>query len=157
METSQCEPVYRDAKSPNTFQAGMEFQDFVCSQLAKEGIILQNLVSKKYQYEIGENLQGFEIKKDDRCTDTNRLSIEMYERTANDPAKLWVPSGIQRSDNTWLYIQGNYKIIFIFSKRFLLRFFEIKKPALDEKYGTIRTFYLPFEDARKNAAKVIEF
>lgn len=154
---SSIDPIYPDAKSRTSFQDGLEFQDFVCSQLAKHAVVLQNLASKRYQIEVGENLQGFEIKYDDWCTRSGRLSIEIAEKSRNDPLLPWTPSGIFRDDNTWLYIQGNYEILFIFAKRFLLNYFETKRPPIEEKRGTIRTFYISNTVARKHAAKVLEF
>lgn len=153
----QPDPVYPSAKSRSSFQDGLEFQDFVCSQLAARGVVLQNLSSRKYQFEIGENLQGFEIKLDARCAETGRLSIEIAEKSRDNPNLGWTPSGIMRGDNTWLYIQGNRKILFIFARQFLLNYFSTKQPEVEEKRGTIRTFYLPFEVAKKHAARVLEF
>ena len=107
----------------DSFGVGDYFQDYVCIELAKQNIILQNINSKKFQYEVGENLQGFEIKVDNRfngyCpTDkpaTNQLSIEIAEKTkAENPN--YIPSGIYREDNSWLYIQGNQKCFYIFAK-----------------------------------------
>jgi len=152
------DPNYPDCKHANSFQMGLEFQDFVCETLAQEGIILQNLSSKKRQLERGENLQGFEIKMDEPCTRTNRLSIEIAEKSRADNA-LWVNSGIFRIDNTWLYIQGNYDILFIFPKAFLVRLYQTGKYPCEEKprdRPTIRTFYLPFDQARRYAAKVLD-
>lgn len=148
------EPSYPHAIRPNVFQDGLEFQDFVCQELAKYNIILQNLTSKKYQFEIGENLQGFEIKFDSRCTETNRLSIEIAEKSRRDMPD-WTKSGILRNDTSWLYIQGNYQKLFVFAKRFLLNYYREKKPQCEEKHGTIQTFYLPFEVACRHAALVI--
>ena len=71
---------YPDCPDANSFQSGLEFQDFVCLRLAQEHVILQNTGSKLYQLRIGENLQGFEIKLDRRCTETGRLSIEIAEQ-----------------------------------------------------------------------------
>lgn len=149
------DPVYPDAKSPTAFQDGLEFQDFVCMHLARHNIILQNVCSKKYQITIGENLQGYEIKFDDLCTKTGRLSIEIAEKPRNDPQLLWTPSGICRGDNSWLYIQGNYHTIFIFAKRTLLKYHTQVRPEVTEKMGTIRTFYFPISLAENVAAKVL--
>jgi hypothetical protein len=155
------EPSYPDAKSQTSFQDGLEFQDFVCSQLARHGVILQNLSSKKYQFDIGENLQGFEIKLDSICTRSGRLSIEVAEKTRDDPGRPWTPSGILRGDNTWLYIQGNYEILFVFSRKTLAAWYNQRilpyAGLLAEKHGTIRTFYIDFGAAIRLAAKVIEF
>lgn len=145
---------YPDAR-PNSFGVGLEYQDFVCTLLAKENIILQNLGSKLYQLKVGENLQGFEIKYDERCTDTGRLSIEVAEKSRDDPALPWTSSGILRYDNTWLYIQGNYSVVYIFAKNWLLRYYHEKQPEIESFNGTIRRFFLPFPVADKCAAKVI--
>ena len=146
---------YPDCKDPNSLESGHEFQDFVCDELAKYNIILQNLSSKKYQFNVGENLQGFEIKLDRPCTETNRLSIEVAEKSKASNL-IWVESGIYRTDNSWLYIQGNYQILFLFFKNFLQQLHRSGKFDLDE-IPTLKKFYLPFKDARKYAGKVIEF
>jgi len=148
-------PYYPDAR-PNSFQVGLEFQDYVCVLLAQDHIILQNLGSKLYQLQVGENLQGFEIKYDERCTDTGRLSIEIAEKSRNDPNLPWTPSGIMRDDNAWLYIQGNHEIIFVFAKNYLRRYFELKSPKVHENFGTVRKFYISLDNARVMAARVIE-
>lgn len=147
-------PYYPDAR-PRSFGVGLEFQDFVCLLLAKEHVILQNLGSKLYQLNVGENLQGFEIKYDERCTDTGRLSIEVAEKSRNDPALQWTESGIFRNDNSWLYIQGNYEVLYVFAKNWLLRYYQEKSPELVEWNGTIRRFFLPVRTAELAAAKVI--
>lgn len=151
---------YPDARE-NAVEDGLAFQDFVCTELAKHGLIIQNYSSKRYQYEVGENVQGFEIKQDRRCTDTQRLSIEIAEKTRADRPE-WTPSGIMRDDNSWLYIQGNDEVIFVFAKRTLLLLYEHMKGQQtlqlhEEPKGnpTVRAFFLPLKTAERNAAKVI--
>lgn len=141
-------------KEFNTFQRGLQFQDFVCDILYEQGIILQNYSSKKYQFEIGENKQGFEIKLDNRCTDTNRLSIEVAEKKISD--KNWNSSGIYSKGNSWLYIHGNYQKIFIFSKNILIMLHQSGKYEEAIAHDTVKKFYLPIEDAQKWACKIIE-
>ena len=68
---------YPTAPRSDSFEIGLEFQDFVTRKLAATGLYIQNYGSKKYQYEYGENQQGFEIKYDELCTKTYRLSIEV--------------------------------------------------------------------------------
>jgi len=153
----KSDPTYKDAPTKNAFQDGLEFQDFVVTTLARQcGIVLSIFTSRKYQYDQGETLQGAEIKLDERCTDTGRLSIEVAEKTRDDPTLPWTPSGIMRSDNTWLYVQGNRKIIFIFAKKWLLLYHEKAKPDIIPFNGTIKRFFLPFAEARRMAVKVIE-
>jgi len=143
----------------DSFDVGNRFQDFVCMELSKESIILQNINSKKFQLETGENLQGFEIKYDARCTGdngtiaTNRLSIELAEKTDSNIA-YWTPSGIYRDDNTWLYIQGNYHGFWIFNKKLLILLHKSDRYKEHEE-PTIRKFYLPIKDADKYCAKKI--
>lgn len=148
------DPQYPNAKTKTSFQDGMEFQDFVCCTLAQTGIVLQNLSSKKWQFEVGENLQGFEIKLDNLCTKTKRLSIEVAEKSRADNPE-WIPSGIMRNDNSWLYIQGNENVLFIFQKSLLRKFLEQRKPEVVDSLGTVRKFYLPILKAEDMAAKTI--
>lgn len=143
----------------DSFEIGNQFQDFVCIELAKYGLILQNINSKKFQYETGENLQGFEIKYDARCTGdnntvaTNQLSIEIAEKTkgTND---FYVPSGIYRGDNAWMYIQGNYQMFWIFPKKLLVLLHKMRKYQ-EHELPTIKKYYLPINDADKYCAKKI--
>jgi len=138
--------IYPHATVLDPLEKGLAFQDFVCIELAKRHIVLQNIASKRYQFEVGENLQGFEIKLDRRCTDTGRLSIEVAEKTARD-VLLWTPSGIRRNDNSIVYIQGNYECFWVFMKNWLVRYFEQKAPPVEEFNGTIKRFFLPVIEA----------
>ena len=138
----------------DSLQKGHEFQDFVCMELAKRGVILQNIQSRKYQYEIGENIQGFEIKYDARCTGcsgtkpTGRLSIEIAEKSDERNSE-YVKSGIYAKSNSWLYIQGNYNGIWIFSTKHLRLIHETKKEKEIFTMPTIVKFYLPIALADK--------
>lgn len=151
----RLDPVYKDCPDKQSYQSGLEFQDFVCTELSKKGIILQNLSSRRYQYEVGENLQGFEIKLDRPFLETGRLSIEIQEKShASIP--VWTNSGIYRDDNSWLYIQGNYKRFYIFAKSLLILMHKSKIYLEDTSHGTIKKFYLPLNDADKYCAKRID-
>ena len=142
---------YPDCKDRSSFQSGLEFQDFACTVLMREGIVLQNLGSKLYQLQVGESLQGFEIKLDRQFLETGRLSIELAEKSSADMPR-WTPSGIYRSDNTWLYIQGNYDRMYIFSKKLLLILHKTARYQTGESpkgKPTVQKFYLPLSDADK--------
>lgn len=152
---------YKDAKHANNLERGSEFQDFVQDMIALHlGINLQFYTSKRYQYDVGESRQGWEIKLDALCTDTKRLSIETAEKVrASD--NVWTPSGIYRTDNTWMYVQGNYDILFLFPKAFLKQL-HVVKDGHEWRYQrkeepTIQAFYLPIEDAMRYAARVLDF
>lgn len=107
-----------------------------------------------YQFGTGENKQGIEIKLDNDVTDTNKISIEIAEKSKASNSE-YVPSGIYRNDNSWLYIQGNPKMIFIFSKN-ILRLLHRSGRYHDDTLATLKRFLMPIADARKYAAKVIE-
>jgi hypothetical protein len=152
---------YPSAKSKSSFEDGLEFQDWAVDRLFEIGIMVQTYSSSKHQFQRGESRQGVEIKLDNWCTRSKRLSIEIAEKSRADmPA--WTPSGICRDDNTWLYVQGNYEMLFVFAKRSLLFLNELREMGVygyevHEEYGTLRAFYLPLDDALKHAAKVMTF
>lgn len=147
-------PNYPDAKRSNTYNEGMEFEDFVREKCAEIGLILQRFSSFKYQVERGDGRID-EIKLDRRCTETGRLSIEIAEKSkaAN---REFVPSGIYAKSSAWLYIQGNYDLLFIFPRNFLVLLHKTGRYK-EHEMPTIRKFYLPFEDAFKYAAKVLDW
>lgn len=116
-------------------EKGLEYQDFVANLLLKEvGIPLSSLSSKKHQYSVGENLQGIEIKFDDLYKKTGNLYIEVKEK-ADPNNKDYIDSGIYRSDNSWIYLIGDYNEIFLFGKSHLKlihqtgRYKEVIKPT----------------------------
>jgi hypothetical protein len=138
--------IYPHSPTPNSLEKGLAFQDFVCLRLAERNIVLQNIASKKYQIEVGENLQGFEIKLDTPCTRTNRLSIEVEEKSSRD-VLWWTRSGILREDNSIIYIQGNYDCFWVFMKNWLVRYYEQRQPEVEEFNGTVKRFFLACDEA----------
>jgi hypothetical protein len=140
---------YPDAPRPDVIDAGNSFEDFVCDKLSEMGITLRTYKSKEMQFSAGENKIGFEIKLDAGHTKYKHLSIEVAEKTRDDPALQWTRSGILRNDNSWLYIQGNKEMFFILFKPALLEYYKKNKPDIKDKFCTIRTFYLEYADAEK--------
>ena len=99
-------------------KAGQEYQDFVARQLLRDGIALVNYQSYRAQLEWGENSLGMEIKFDDLLQRTGNVYIETAEKShPSNPD--FVDSGIYRADNSWLYAVGNFRELFVFSKRTL--------------------------------------
>lgn len=136
-------------------QKGLEYQDFITDLLLKEiGISLSTYSSKKYQYNIGENKQGIEIKFDDRYKETGNLYIEVEEKS-NANNWYYVNSGIYRNDNTWLYLIGDYNEVFIFSKKQLIIMHEKNIYKL-VKTPTSIGFLIPNKDAEKYSIKKFE-
>jgi hypothetical protein len=135
-------------------QQGLEFQDFVTDILFNELFIpLSTYQSKKYQLK-GENKQGIEIKYDDRYKETGNIYIELSEKS-NALNSSFVDSGINRSDNTWLYIIGDYTVLYIFGKK-LLRGMHASKKYREVSTSTSKGFLIPRNDAEKYALKIIK-
>lgn len=151
-------PIYPDSPVKDSLENGAQFLDFIMLTLHKGGIVLQPFQSKKYQYEVGESIQGWEVKFDSNCSRTQRLSIEYAEKTSIQ--REWVPSGFMRNDNTWLYIQGNYDFFFLFMKPTLRWLYQMNgksifKWEIHEEYGTVKAFYLPLDWAETFGKKII--
>lgn len=111
-------PEYRE-----NFQKGLEYQDFTVRKLYEAGIPLVGFSSFRYQVEMGENMAGIEIKLDGRMSETGSVYFETSEKSDADNEE-YVPSGIYRSDNTWLYAIGDYSVLYICGKDQLRRLFE---------------------------------
>lgn len=133
---------------------GLEYQDFVIHYLAQHfGLALSIYSSKKYQNQYGETEQGIEIKFDNMSEKTGNLYIEISEKS--NPDNDWfVDSGIYREDNSWLYLIGNYSIIYIFSKNILKLLYKSSRYK-EVEIATSTGFLLPLKIADKCAAKKI--
>lgn len=139
---------------------GIKYQDFICRELLKEGIVIVNLQSKDEQYDVGENLLGLEIKYDKIMKESKRIYIETKEK-ANSRNYEYIDSGIYRNDNSWLYGIGDYDVFYIFCKKMLQRIHKGEIP-IDGIYcpprkDTSEGFCLPLEAAEKYASKIIRF
>lgn len=143
---------YRTVKIEN----GKVYQDFVvdaCWNLL--GLAIVQYSSVLYQQTIGESKTGAEIKHDEQFARTGNLWIEIEEKARPRPGA-YVPSGIYRSDNTWLYIIGNYDHVFIFQKTLLQLLHRSGKWRLIENNTkTSRGFLLTETDANKWAAAIL--
>jgi hypothetical protein len=139
-------------------EKGQQYQDFVSEKLYDIGLPVMSYSSKKYQYEVGENKNGFEIKFDDKIKNTGNIYIEVSEKS-DAKNKEYISSGIYRNDNTWLYIIGDYKKIYIFSKKQLRKIYENSKKETFRKVitPTSKGFLIPAKYAEETLAiKIIE-
>lgn len=130
-----------------------EFEDFVFDLLSKNGLNVTRYVSRKWQYEVGECSGGVEVKFDDLMRDTGNLYIEVAEKSVPNVSKSYYPSGIYRSDNSWLYVIGDYEEVFVFAKRTL---WHLDRSNRYERKQTPTSlgFLLPKAKARVHAARV---
>ena len=144
---------YPNAPHNKTVEVGNAFEDYVCDRLAEMGLILRTYKSRDFQYDTGENKIGWEIKRDPH-TKYGHLSIEVAEKSRADLSRPWVKSGILRNDNSWLYIHGDEETFWVLFKPALMRFFYETRPEVTEKFGTLKTFYLEYEDADKLGIRI---
>jgi hypothetical protein len=131
---------------------GELFQNFVKNELYKKwSINVAYFVNKSQQRQIGESIQGYEVKLDNRCTGDNgtqptyRICVEVAEKN-NKENKFFTPSGIFAQTNTWLYIVGNYMQFWIFGKKDLIRLYNSGKYKA-VVMPTIKHFYLTLDEA----------
>jgi len=133
-------------------QQGIEYQDVVTTALYQRGIVVVGYSSKKYQNEKGENMLGAEIKRDGMFRSTGNLYIETSEKS-NPDVLSFTKSGINREDNSWLYVIGDEKTIYIFSTKYL-RMLEGKYKQVTKP--TSIGFLFPIVDAEKYCIRKIE-
>lgn len=148
--------MYNHSVHKNSLEIGQEFQDFIIENLSKScGLTVSIYQSKKYQFEVGESLQGVEIKYDARstgdstyvdCKSSGNVAIEVAEKSNVSKAS-FTPSGIFRRDNSWLYIVGNYHQAWIFGKRTLIRAHESNKFRCINTLPTLQTMLIPIKYA----------
>ena len=135
-------------------EKGLKYQDFVTELFYENGIPLITFQSKSSQT-TGENKAGIEIKFDDMLEKTGNLYIETKEKT-NPKNPNYIPSGIYRDDNTWLYAIGNYTVVYVFSKK------RLKKAHASNAYRQVESgtktsigFLIPENVAVKSADKIL--
>ena len=145
-----------DSYYTNHMDKGLSYQDFVVDQLYNIGIVVITYSSTEYQKRKGESRNGVEIKFDDKLAITGNIYIETQEKSHSSNSE-YVPSGIYRNDNSWLYTIGNYELILIFAKSHLQRVFENGKyPEIEIVHKTSKGFLLPLDSAKRIAIKCIE-
>jgi len=135
-------PYYKEK-----LEQGLTYQDFVIHELYNIGLPVVNYGSREYQRMFGENKAGIEIKYDTRFRETGNFYIEVAEKT-NPKNPFFVPSGIYRNDNSWLYLIGDYQSIFIFSKLQLQKVHQSKQYT-EKEIATSKGFVIPVKEAIK--------
>jgi hypothetical protein len=146
---------YNDYRT-NKIESGLLYQDFIVDlmlQVLRFPVTIYS--SRLYQTTVGEGPAGVEIKHDEWYARTGNLWIEVAEK-ARPRAGDYVPSGIFRDDNSWLYIIGNYDIVFVFSKVLLQAYSRTGRyPLLENRTRTSQGFLLPDTVARLSAVRVL--
>lgn len=146
---------YEDYRQ-SQIESARVFQDFVvdaCWNILK--IAVCQYSSRVYQFQVGESLSGIEIKYDKKMAESGNVYIETSEKARPRNGE-FAKSGIYRSDNTWLYIIGDYDTLFVFSKQLLRGLHRSNRyREVEISLGTSTGFLLPRTDAEKYAAVVL--
>jgi hypothetical protein len=95
---------------------------------------------------------GAEIKRDGKFRETGNLYIETCEKSHPDKPS-FTPSGIHRKDNSWLFVIGDEKTVYIFSTKYLQMLEKRYKPV--EK-ATSKGFLMPLNQAEKYCIRRID-
>lgn len=143
---------YRNAQ----MNEALRYQDFVVDLCYQElGLPIVLYCSKEYQIHSGESRTGVEIKQDSMMAKTGNLWIEVAEK-ARPRIGDYAVSGVRRSDNSWLWIQGDYNTVYVFFKRFLASLASSGRYDIRENNTkTSQGFLLPIADAEKYAGVVL--
>lgn len=133
------------------------YQDFIADQLLTQlGWCINLYTSRHYQYNKGESRAGVEIKYDKKMATTGNLYIETHER--HNIEKEFVPSGINRQDNTILWCVGDTRFAYILVKeqlRYLCH--NYKKFGFKDKITpTSKGIIIPVEFLEKNNIYVVK-
>lgn len=133
-------------------EQGLVFQDVITRALYQRGIVIVGYSSRRFQNAEGENMLGAEIKRDGNFRETGNLYLEIAEK-ANPKNRNFIPSGIFRNDNSWLFVIGDEQTVWVFSTKYLrmlcCRYREVKSPT---SVGRL----MPLKDADKYSIRRID-
>lgn len=150
LQKSQRE--YASGYYAEKLEQGLQFQDVVTRVLYQRGIVVIGYASRRSQLKYGENMLGAEIKRDGKFRETGNLYIETEEKSHPD-RKDYVPSGINREDNSWLFVIGDEKDLWIFSTKYLRK---LSGRYEQKQMPTSKGFVMPIEEADKYCIRRIE-
>lgn len=129
---------------------GEEYQKFI-EEIFREklGIVFSCYTTKSEQMRYGENRAGWEIKY---CSPkwigrngkpSGNIFIETEAKNKDNTR--YIPGGINKEDNAWLFIVGDYDDIWIFSKK-MLKTISHNKMIINNSMGTAKGFLLNSEE-----------
>jgi hypothetical protein len=141
---------YPDSRNTQSITQGSAFERLVSNEIWsvwRQPLTLSDDIND--QFKRGDAVEGYEIKLDNHCTKTRRLSIEIAERTALH--RPWVASGIYASSNARWYVQGNTDRFWVFDRNALRvyhkEFAAAGGEVIRDNPATIAKFYLSVEEA----------
>lgn len=143
---------YKNGYYAEKLEVGLQFQDVVTHELYLRGIVVVGYSSRRFQNTHGENMLGAEIKRDGKFRESGNLFLEVAEKSHPDNPQ-FIPSGIMRKDNSWLYVIGDEKTMWIFPTEYLRR---LKDRYVQVTKTTSIGYLMPLNDADKYCIRKIE-
>jgi hypothetical protein len=111
-----------------TNELALQFQDQVYSYFKEEWKWhISHHTSLKKQFELGENVQGIEIKHDQKFCKTGNIFISVKRTYPYQEDKT---SGIMKEHNKRFFVIGDKHKFYIFSLQKLRRYYENTNPIL---------------------------
>ncbi len=131
---------------------GLLYEDF-CANVVWDLIKLPltPMRTQFYQLRRGENAQGVEIKYQGKMEKYKSLYIETHEKRRPEN-KCFVESGVYRSDNTRLWLTGDFDILYLLPLKTLQMLSQDQRFRRVE-HETSKAFILPIEVADKHCLK----
>lgn len=145
---------YADGYYQRQLEDGLQYQDIVTRELYQRGIVVVGYASRRFQNSEGENMLGAEIKHDKLFRGTGNLFIETAEKAHPDRPN-YTPSGIHRKDNSWLYVIGDERTIYVFSTKYLRKLETVRGYRTIEK-PTSRGFLMPLTQAESYCLRRVD-
>lgn len=144
--------VWSDREKNNYYleslQKGFEFENYICQFFkSKYSFNIETYKTKEGQYNLGESIQGIEIKNDTLIPKTGNIYIELQEKK-DSSQKNWINSGILKNDNTLFYLIGTEEKFYIFLKTDLLKFYENNMYFKLKEIKTSRGMLLKVKDVK---------
>lgn len=148
----QARADYADGYYQRKLEQGLQFQDVVTQALYLRGIVVVGYASRQWQVQKGENFLGAEIKRDGYFRQTGNLYLETAEKSHPDN-KDYIPSGIFRRDNSWLFVIGDERTIYIFSIKYLRKLAGRYQPVIK---ATSKGVLMPIKEAERYCIRKLE-
>lgn len=131
----------------------MLYEDYRAQNMAAHDELLRYWLHADLK-EHGENRLGIEFKFDHKFRQTKNLYIEIAEKARPRDGD-YAPAGVNRQDNTWLWVQGDQLGVWVFMKSRLRR--ACKSGDLRKVYtATSVGVLLPVAKANKIAVTTVK-
>lgn len=145
--------IWNDRKKNSYYQEklqlGFNFENYICQFFKNNySFNIETYKTKEGQYNLGESIQGIEIKNDTLISKTGNIYIELQEKK-DSSQNIWINSGILKNDNTLFYLIGTEEKFYIFLKTDLLKLYQKGEYFKKIEIATSRGILLKVKEVEK--------